>query len=142
LEELKKMSKAQRELKEDLAAYQGKDADFGQKKVDMEKMLEVAEAETIIAKNELKVAQRRIEDLQAAIQGDMDTSAGDSECESDGETEVWLDQARRRMGIGQSSNVSQHNSLSVTGHNSLSDLADKSYSTMSSIDSRDIEQGN
>merc|ERR1712179_426737 len=71
MEEMKKMSKAQRELKEDLAAFQGKDADFGQKKVDMEKMLEVAEAETIIAKNELKVAQRRIEDLQAAIQGVM-----------------------------------------------------------------------
>jgi len=145
MEEMKKMSKAQRELKEDLAAFQGKDADFGQKKVDMEKMLEVAEAETIIAKNELKVAQRRIEDLQAAIQGDMDTSAGDSECESDGETEVWLDQARRRMGLSQASNNSnsQHNSLSITGHNSLTDLADKSFSTVSSIDSRDVvEQGN
>jgi len=144
MEEMKKMSKAQRELKEDLAAFQGKDADFGQKKVDMEKMLEVAEAETIIAKNELKVAQRRIEDLQAAIQGDMDTSAGDSECESDGETEVWLDQARRRMGLSQASNNSnsQHNSLSITGHNSLTDLADKSFSTVSSIDGRDVEQGN
>jgi len=136
VEEMKKMSKVQRELKEDLAAFQGKDADFGQKKVDMEKMLEVAEAETIIAKNELKVAQRRIEDLQAAIQGDMDTSAGDSECESDGETEVWLDQARRRMGLGQASNNSnsQQNSLSITGHTSLTDV--------SSIDGREMEQGN
>jgi len=136
VEEMKKMSKVQRELKEDLAAFQGKDADFGQKKVDMEKMLEVAEAETIIAKNELKVAQRRIEDLQAAIQGDMDTSAGDSECESDGETEVWLDQARRRMGLGQASSNSnsQQNSLSITGHTSLTDV--------SSIDGREMEQGN
>merc|ERR1712013_327121 len=101
--------------------------------VEMEKMLEVAEAETIIAKNELKVAQRRIEDLQAAIQGDMDTSAGDSECESDGETEVWLDQARRRMGLGQANSNSQQNSLSITGHTSLTDV--------SSIDGREMEQG-
>eukprot|EP00090_Calanus_glacialis_P005890 TRINITY_DN14591_c0_g1_i1.p1 TRINITY_DN14591_c0_g1~~TRINITY_DN14591_c0_g1_i1.p1 ORF type:complete len:785 (+),score=316.62 TRINITY_DN14591_c0_g1_i1:56-2410(+) len=147
VEEVKKMSKVLRELKEDLASYQGRDADFGQKKVDMEKMLEVAEAETIIAKNELKVALRRIEDLQAAIQGDMDTSAGDSDVESDGEglgeTEVWLEQARRRMvGVGgRRSSQSQHNSLSMTntGHNSLTDLADKSFSTVSSIDGRDYE---
>jgi len=149
-EDVKKMSKVQRELKEELTSHQGRDADFGQKKIDMEKMLEVAEAETIIAKNELKVALRRIEDLQAAIQGDMDTSAGDSEGESDGEglgeTEVWLEQARRRM-VGGSvggrrSSQSQHNSLSMTGHNSLTDLADKSFSTVSSIDGRDLEQGN
>jgi len=150
VEEVKKMSKVLREMKEDLASYQGRDADFGQKKVDMEKMLEVAEAETIIAKNELKVALRRIEDLQAAIQGDMDTSAGDSDVESDGEglgeTEVWLEQARRRMvGVGgRRSSQSQHNSLSMTntGHNSLTDLADKSFSTVSSIDGRDYEPGN
>jgi len=139
LDEMKKMSKVQRELKEDLASFQGKDADFGQKKVDMEKMLEVAEAETIIAKNELKVALRRIEDLQAAIQGDMDTSAGDSECESDGEDEVWLEQARRRMCGGQGERRGS-TSIAGTGHSSLTDLADKSFSTMSSIDARDVEQ--
>jgi len=145
-DEIKKINKVNRDLKEELSSYQGRDVDVGQKKLDMEKMLEVAEAETLLARNELKVALRRIEDLQAAIQGDMDTSAGDSDGESDGEglgeTEVWLEQARRRMGSnsgGRRSSQSQHNSLSLTGHNSLTDLADKSFSTVSSIDGRELE---
>jgi len=147
LDEVKKISKMLRENKEELASLQGKDAEWGQKKLDMEKMLEVAEAETVSVRNELKVALRRIEDLQAAIQGDLDTSAGDSEGESDGdglgETEVWLEQARRRMVGGRvSSGHSQHNSLSITGHSSMTDLADKSFSTVSSVDGRESEMGN
>merc|ERR1719228_2154044 len=121
LDEVKKISKMLRENKEELSSLQGKDAEWGQK------MLEVAEAETVSVRNELKVALRRIEDLQAAIQGDLDTSAGDSEGESDGdglgETEVWLEQARRRMVGGRvSSGHSQHNSLSMTGHSQHNSL--------------------
>ena len=146
LEEVKKISKVYRETKEDLASIQGRDSEWGQKKSDMEKMMEVTEAETVSVKNELKVALRRIEDLQAAIQGDMDTSAGDSEGESDGEglgeTEVWLEQARRRMVGGSVGGRRSNNSISNTGHNSLTDLADKSFSTVSSVDGRESEIGN
>ena len=68
-----------------------------------------------------------------------------SDCESDGEglgeTEVWLEQARRRM-IGGSvggRRSNNSNSISNTGHNSLTDLADKSFSTVSSVDGRESE---
>jgi len=95
-DEVKKMSKQQREAKEQVAGLQGKEVEWAQRRGDMEKLLEVAESETLAVRTELKVAQRRIEDLQAAIQGDMDTTAGSSDGESDGEglgdTELWLEQ--------------------------------------------------
>ena len=43
------------------------------KKSDLEKQLEVAEAETLTVRNELKTAQKRIEDLQVAISGEIDS---------------------------------------------------------------------
>lgn len=45
------------------------------KKSDLEKQLEVAEAETLTVRNELKTAQKRIEDLQVAISGEIDSDA-------------------------------------------------------------------
>ena len=62
------MSKQQREAKEQVAGLQGKEVEWAQRRGDMEKLLEVAESETLAVRTELKVAQRRIEDLQAAIQ--------------------------------------------------------------------------
>merc|ERR1719392_80360 len=97
-DEVKKLSKGLREAKENVSTMQGKDTEYTQKKLDFEKQLELAEAETISVRNELKLAQRRIEDLQVAIQGDMDTSVGESDedDEDTGDAEVWLAEARRR----------------------------------------------
>ena len=89
-----------RDLREEVAGVQSRELELAHKKSDLEKQLELAEAETISVRNELKIAQRRIEDLQVAIQGDMDTSvgeSGDSEEEDTGDAEVWLAEARRRM---------------------------------------------
>ena len=113
-DEVKKLSKYLREAKENVSTMQGKDTEYTQKKLDFEKQLELAEAETISVRNELKLAQRRIEDLQVAIQGDMDTSVGESDTEDDetdtGDAEVWLAEARRRIVRRES----QHNSLTDT----------------------------
>ena len=96
-DEIRKMSKTVRETKEELSGLQGKDIEYTQKKLDWEKQLELSEAETIAVKNELKLAQRRIEDLQLAIQGDMDTSVGESDDDDDDteDAEVWLAEARK-----------------------------------------------
>lgn len=127
-DEVKKLSKYLREAKENVSTMQGKDTEYTQKKLDFEKQLELAEAETISVRNELKLAQRRIEDLQVAIQGDMDTSVGESDEDDETDTadaEVWLAEARRRIVR------SQHNSLTDTG-------PDKSISTLS-VNSNDRE---
>jgi len=112
-DEVKKLSKYLREAKENVSTMQGKDTEYTQKKLDFEKQLELAEAETISVRNELKLAQRRIEDLQVAIQGDMDTSVGESDEDDETDTadaEVWLAEARRRIVRRES----QHNSLTDT----------------------------
>ena len=112
-DEVKKLSKYLREAKENVSTMQGKDTEYTQKKLDFEKQLELAEAETISVRNELKLAQRRIEDLQVAIQGDMDTSVGESDEDDEtdtGDAEVWLAEARRRIVRRES----QHNSLTDT----------------------------
>ena len=131
-DEVKKLSKYLREAKENVSTMQGKDTEYTQKKLDFEKQLELAEAETISVRNELKLAQRRIEDLQVAIQGDMDTSVGESDEDDETDTadaEVWLAEARRRIVRRES----QHNSLTDTG-------PDKSISTLSvNSNDRDIE---
>ena len=46
-----------------------------QKKNDMEKQLEVAEVEAATVKNDLKLAMKRIEDLQTAITGELDSES-------------------------------------------------------------------
>ena len=43
------------------------------KKNELEKQLELAEAETVTARNDLKLALKRIEDLQTAINGELDS---------------------------------------------------------------------
>ena len=139
-DEMRKMSKVMRDTKEELAAKQGKDTEYSHKKLDFEKQLELAEAETISVRNELKIAQRRIEDLQAAIQGDMDTSVGESdEDEEDtGDAELFL---RRIVRSGsQASSGAQFSSL-VTDPGSASggDTGqDKSISTLS-VNSNDTD---
>jgi len=129
-DELKKANKSLREVREGLAALQGKDSEYVQKKLDFEKQLELSEAETIAVRNELKIAQRRIEDLQVAIQGDMDTSVGDSDEDDDtGDAEVWLAEAKKRISRRESQASSQANSLSLTeaGVNSISTMSVNSF---------------
>ena len=62
-----------RDLREEVAGVQSRELELAHKKSDLEKQLELAEAETLTVKNELKVALRRIDDLQAAIGGEMDS---------------------------------------------------------------------
>ena len=62
-----------RDLREEMANVQSRELELSHKKSDLEKQLEVSEAETLTVKNELKIALRRIEDLQTAIGGEMDS---------------------------------------------------------------------
>ena len=60
-------------MREEMSTLQGKEAELSHKKSDLEKQLEVAEAETVSVRNQLKVAEKRIIDLQAAIHGAIDS---------------------------------------------------------------------
>jgi len=83
-DESRKLQRQLRDLKETYATLQQKETESHSKKNDLEKKLEVSEAETVTARNDLKLALKRIEDLQTAINGELD-SESDS-YNSDGES--------------------------------------------------------
>jgi len=74
-ESQKKLARQLRELREDHTTLQGKEAELHQKKGDVEKQLEVAEVEANTMKLDLKLAMKRIEDLQVAISGELDSES-------------------------------------------------------------------
>merc|ERR1712079_298088 len=87
----KKMGRQLRDLKEDYAALQGKESDLLQKNGDLEKQIEVSDVEVLTLKGDLKLAMKRIEDLQVAISGDIDSeSFSDHVVSEDSEDESGL----------------------------------------------------
>ena len=70
---------------------QNKETEVSHKKADVEKQLEVVESEKVALKQQLKLAQTRIESLQAALQGE---DSGEEE-----EMTSFLDHHRRAMSV-------------------------------------------
>ena len=71
----RKLQRQLRDLREDYATAQQKETESNSKKNELEKQLELAEAETVMAKNDLKLAMKRIEDLQTAINVELDSES-------------------------------------------------------------------
>merc|ERR1711892_1428689 len=81
-EEQKKLARNIREMREEMSTLQGKEAELSHKKSDLEK--------------QLKVAEKRIIDLQAAIHGAIDSDKEDSDDEG---MEDFLEHHRRAMSV-------------------------------------------
>jgi len=108
LEEQKKLARNIRDMREELSILQGKEGELSHKKSDLEKQLEVSEAETVSVRGQLKVAQTRIEDLQAAISGEIDSDKDDSD---DEEMSTFLDHHRRAMSVQRERNSMTRDSV-------------------------------
>ncbi|XP_018321615.1 unconventional myosin-XVIIIa isoform X4 [Agrilus planipennis] len=80
-ENVRKLQKNIRELKEELGHHQSKENEWLQKKKELEKRCECLEVEASASKADLKLALKRIEDLQAAIQGDLEEGTTESDSE-------------------------------------------------------------
>ena len=78
-------------MREELTSMQNKETEVSHKKADVEKQLEVVESEKVALKQQLKLAQTRIESLQAALQGE---DSGEEE-----EMTSFLDHHRRAMSV-------------------------------------------
>ena len=109
----KKLNRQLRELKEDYATLQGKEGDLVQKNGDLEKQIEVSDVEVMTLKSDLKLAMKRIEDLQVAISGDIDSeSYSDQGCIDDSDDESAINQSRLTLNsshdIRSSSRLSDH----------------------------------
>merc|ERR1719410_2098984 len=99
----RKLQRQLRDLKEEFASLQQKEIEVNAKKNEFEKLLELAEAETVTARNDLKLALKRIEDLQTAINGELDSesdlnSDADSDSSEEG-MENFLEHHRRACSV-------------------------------------------
>merc|ERR1739844_754407 len=74
-DQARKLQRQLRDLKEDYASITQKEIEVNSKKNENKKLLELAEAETVTSKNDLKLALKRIEDLQTAINGELDSES-------------------------------------------------------------------
>lgn len=102
-DQARKLQRQLRDLKEDYASITQKEIEVNSKKNEFEKLLELAEAETVTSKNDLKLALKRIEDLQTAINGELDSesdlnSDGDSDTSEEG-MENFLEHHRRACSV-------------------------------------------
>ena len=71
----KKLTIQVKDLKEDIVTMQIREMDIIEKKNILEKKLEIAEAETITVRSQLDLANRRIEDLQLALNCDTESES-------------------------------------------------------------------
>ena len=75
------MERKLRDLREDHVTLQSRENDLIQKKSDMEKQVEVSQAEVLTVRNDLKLAMKRIEDLQLAIAEEIGSDEGSEDSE-------------------------------------------------------------
>ncbi|XP_058804262.1 unconventional myosin-XVIIIa isoform X1 [Phymastichus coffea] len=69
---MRRLQRSLREAREEAASASAREQDATRVRRDLEKALEASEAETKVVKDDLRLALQRIDDLQSAIQGDLD----------------------------------------------------------------------
>ncbi|XP_018570763.1 unconventional myosin-XVIIIa isoform X3 [Anoplophora glabripennis] len=77
-DQVRKLQRQLREIKEELNKSLAKESEVIIKKKELEKRCESLEAENSTARTDLRLALKRIEDLQSAIQGDLEDSISDN----------------------------------------------------------------
>merc|ERR1712007_79584 len=91
-----------REVREELNNSEQRDADTMQQIREFEQRIELLESENATLVKDLSLAVRRIEDLQAAMQGEMDSSDseqdGSDDSDSDSDTSVHTFLSQRKYG--------------------------------------------
>ncbi|KAL7300496.1 hypothetical protein TKK_0006498 [Trichogramma kaykai] len=68
----RRLQRSLREAREEAASASAREQEATRARRDLEKALEASEAETKVVKDDLRLALQRIDDLQSAIQGDLD----------------------------------------------------------------------
>uniref|UniRef100_A0A1Y1KV81 Myosin tail domain-containing protein n=1 Tax=Photinus pyralis TaxID=7054 RepID=A0A1Y1KV81_PHOPY len=132
-EQIRKLQKNLRELKEECNQSASKEADFLQKRKDLEKRCELAETETAAAKADLRLALKRIEDLQSAIQGELEDSPSeqtDSEQDSytsDESVSTFLSNSKLHNAVKSDRNSIQIDSRRSSTSSSMHGGKDYSY---------------
>ena len=74
-DEVRKLQRQLRDLKEDYGTLSQRETEANAKKNEVEKQLEISQAETTTVRHDLKLALKRVEDLQTAINGELDSES-------------------------------------------------------------------
>lgn len=82
-ESTKRLQRQLRDVREELTSSEQRDADTSQQVRELQQRVELLESENATLVKDLSLALRRIEDLQMAMQGEMDTSDSDQAAHSD-----------------------------------------------------------
>lgn len=75
---IRRTQRSLRELRDEHSVISARETECVQKRKELEKRIEASEAETSLAKADLRLAMKRIEDLQSAIQGEIEDSISDN----------------------------------------------------------------
>ena len=81
MEAQRKLERQLRDMREDHMTLQSRENYLIQKKSDMEKHVEVSQAEVLTVRNDPKLAMKRIEDLQLAIAEEIGSDEGSEDSE-------------------------------------------------------------
>ncbi|XP_046442459.1 unconventional myosin-XVIIIa-like isoform X2 [Daphnia pulex] len=104
-ESSKRLQRQLRDVREELTGSEQRDADTSQQLREFEQRIELLESENATLVKDLSLALRRIEDLQVAMQGEMDTSDSDqdphsvdSDSDDDSDTSFHTFLSQRKYG--------------------------------------------
>ncbi|XP_046684011.1 unconventional myosin-XVIIIa isoform X3 [Homalodisca vitripennis] len=115
-EKAKTSSRQVRELREENAMLASKEHEAQAKIRELDKSVETAEADAAAARSDLRLALQRIEDLQCAIQGDMEDADDNSGASSDSDSSIRSDEIM--------------NSCAGSRSHHLTDSGESSYQSM------------
>nr|XP_006817918.1 PREDICTED: unconventional myosin-XVIIIa [Saccoglossus kowalevskii] len=93
----RKLQRQLKDLRDEFFELQRKEDDATRKKIELERQVEEAESSQEVLQSDLKLAFRRIQDLQNALEDqlDADSDMDDSEDESDEDIDTWLARHKR-----------------------------------------------
>ncbi|XP_069617298.1 unconventional myosin-XVIIIa isoform X7 [Ranitomeya imitator] len=141
-EQNKRMQRQIRDMKEEMGELAKKEAEASRKKHELEMDLESLEAANQSLQSDLKLAFKRIGDLQAAIEDEMESDDNEDLINSDGDSDADSELDDRVDGVKSWLSKNKSSSKAYSDDGSLKSSSPPSYRKPLSYDRGDDEQDN
>ncbi|XP_069801338.1 unconventional myosin-XVIIIa isoform X8 [Dendropsophus ebraccatus] len=141
-EQNKRMQRQIRDMKEEMGELAKKEAEASRKKHELEMDLESLEAANQSLQSDLKLAFKRIGDLQAAIEDEMESDDNEDLINSDGDSDADSDLDERVDGVKSWLSKNKSSSKAYSDDGSLKSSSPPTYRKPLSYDKGDDEQDN
>ncbi|XP_063812000.1 unconventional myosin-XVIIIa isoform X13 [Pseudophryne corroboree] len=141
-EQNKRMQRQIRDMKEEMGELSKKEGEASRKKHELEMDLESLEAANQSLQSDLKLAFKRIGDLQAAIEDEMESDDNEDLINSDGDSDADSDLDERVDGVKSWLSKNKSSSKAFSDDGSLKSSSPPSYRKPLSYDRGDDERDN